>query len=614
MVKKTKGNHRIFRMTNKTLKNKKSKSKRKRTSKYFFGGDTSVKVKELILTFKNTSMINHLQMPIYANITKIVITPGIFLDVRKINYLPPALIHLEYDDNNIDITVELPQTLQYFSCDYSGLTDIPLLPNSLTYLSCNGNALITLPHDLPLSLITLLCNDNKLTELPIIPQTVTQLGCSYNQISALPSTLPSGLIYLTCSNNLLNVLPMLPDGIQRLAFKYNKIQNVDKLPSELIELVCDNNELVALPAPLPIKLNYLSANSNQLTALPDMPANITRISVNNNKLTTLPSMPQSVIYLSCANNDIDISALPPGFEQIATFIHDMVTTPINVSSSAKGFNVITQEEFNVKEYLQQPDNIVFALQTTSNENNYYLSSKTDILSVMKDPTAILYECLNATGSVSEQNAPRNSDDLILFPLNRIGVPNDLVYAKELLPIITTASSSHILTMTSLKTIASTVSQNVLNGAENSYIGGRHCQEGQGGTIYSIQYRKPIYGSAEEVPEPMDIDAAAAATDATAATAAPAAVVTVQVGTNKHTFPVEDETSVEDIKNLLLSVIPMEVPAGKKINIRLIYMGKILKDEQIVSTLPGDANKTFMSTVNLTGGGKTRKRRKQRKQR
>ena len=139
-------------------------------------------------------------------------------------------------------------------------TDIFQLADTLEILNLSGNALSTLPDDLPRlhKLRVIFCSDNQFTEVPEVlgrcPD-LTMVGFKANQIRYLPAAaLPAQLRWLILTDNQLEVLPRQLGGcvnLQKLMLAGNQLQ---RLPDELA--ACTRLELLRIAA-------------NRFDALPD---------------------------------------------------------------------------------------------------------------------------------------------------------------------------------------------------------------------------------------------------------------------------------------------------------------------------------------------------------
>ncbi|MCL6486565.1 MAG: serine/threonine-protein kinase [Janthinobacterium lividum] len=154
-----------------------------------------------------------------------------------------------------------------------GLTDFPReifdLADSLEILDLSGNALSSLPDDLPRlhQLRIIFCSDNLFITLPAILgscQKLSMIGFKENRIRTVPAAaLPPGLRWLTLTDNAIEVLP-------------------DELGNcrELQKLMLAGNCLTSLPASLANcrQLELVRIAANRYTALPDCLLSLPRLS------------------------------------------------------------------------------------------------------------------------------------------------------------------------------------------------------------------------------------------------------------------------------------------------------------------------------------------------
>jgi hypothetical protein len=145
----------------------------------------------------------------------------------------------------------------------AGLTEFPRelfdLADSLEILNLSGNALTSLPDDLPRlrKLRVLFCSDNQFVAVPAVlgqcPR-LSMIGFKANQIRTLPAAaLPPQLRWLILTDNQLESLPTeIGDCVQ------------------LEKLMLAGNQLTSLPETLAncINLGLLRIAANQLTELP----------------------------------------------------------------------------------------------------------------------------------------------------------------------------------------------------------------------------------------------------------------------------------------------------------------------------------------------------------
>ena len=155
----------------------------------------------------------------------------------------------------------------------AGLTYFPReifdLADTLKILDLTGNALSSLPDDLPRlhRLKIIFCSDNQFTELPAVlgqcPQ-LEMIGFKANRIASVPpSSLPPALRWLILTDN---CLPALPAEIGAC--------------KALQKLMLSGNQLTALPPELAAcrRLELLRIAANRLNELPDWLLTMPRLS------------------------------------------------------------------------------------------------------------------------------------------------------------------------------------------------------------------------------------------------------------------------------------------------------------------------------------------------
>ena len=154
-----------------------------------------------------------------------------------------------------------------------GLTSFPPeifdLADTLEILDLTGNALSSLPNDLPRlrKLRIVFCSNNLFTTLPAVlgacPE-LSMIGFKANQIREVPAAaLPPRLRWLTLTDNAIDVLP---DEIGNCA--------------QLQKLMLAGNRLTALPASLArcARLELLRISANRLQSLPAWLQDLPRLS------------------------------------------------------------------------------------------------------------------------------------------------------------------------------------------------------------------------------------------------------------------------------------------------------------------------------------------------
>jgi len=170
-----------------------------------------------------------------------------------------------------------------------GLTEFPReifdLADSLEILDLTGNALSSLPDDLPRlrRLRIIFCSENQFTGLPPVLgrcPSLTMIGFKANRIASVPAAaLPARLRWLILTDNLVESLPA----------------EIGHCP-DLQKLMLSGNRLRALPPELANcgKLELLRISANEFPELPDW----------------LPAMPR-LAWLAFAGNPFSEAALPP---------------------------------------------------------------------------------------------------------------------------------------------------------------------------------------------------------------------------------------------------------------------------------------------------------------
>jgi hypothetical protein len=151
-----------------------------------------------------------------------------------------------------------------------GLTAFPReifdLAETLEILDLSGNALSSLPDDLPRlhKLRILFCSDNPFTELPAVLGQCSQLsmiGFKANQIRMVPAAaLPAGLRWLILTDNQIAELPAEIGGCQQLQKLMLAGNRLSGLPSEMA--ACTRLELLRIAA------NRFNALPEWLLSLP----------------------------------------------------------------------------------------------------------------------------------------------------------------------------------------------------------------------------------------------------------------------------------------------------------------------------------------------------------
>jgi len=120
------------------------------------------------------------------------------------------------------------------------------------------------------------------------------LICPRNLLTTLPDlSALDDLVYLEAGNNQLRTISALPDSLQVLGLDSNELTALPEPPanSALISLVVSRNELTALPdLDGATNLELLAFNHNQVSSLPALPAGLTQLYADRNHLDDLSSL------------------------------------------------------------------------------------------------------------------------------------------------------------------------------------------------------------------------------------------------------------------------------------------------------------------------------------
>ena len=165
-----------------------------------------------------------------------------------------------------------------------GLTEFPReifdLADSLEILDLSGNALSSLPDDLPRlhKLRIIFCSDNQFSELPAVLgacPALTMVGFKANRIRTVPpASLPAQLRWLVLTDNLIEELPAelgQRPALQKLMLAGNRLRTLPATMAQLhrLELLrIAANQLTEFPAWLPAlpRLTWLAYAGNPFCA------------------------------------------------------------------------------------------------------------------------------------------------------------------------------------------------------------------------------------------------------------------------------------------------------------------------------------------------------------
>ncbi|MCA1457339.1 E3 ubiquitin--protein ligase [Bradyrhizobium sp. BRP22] len=156
------------------------------------------------------------------------------------------------------------------------------------------------------------------------------LDLSSLSLTALSAPLLPELRRLNVNNNQLTSLPELPADLQRLSASNNRLTSLPELPAGLRRLYAVSNGLTSLPADLPPGLRRLNVDNNQLTSLPGtLPATLQELDASGNRLTSLPELPAGLHRLNVDYNQLtDLpEPLPVELEWLSATNNQLTSLP-----------------------------------------------------------------------------------------------------------------------------------------------------------------------------------------------------------------------------------------------------------------------------------------------
>jgi hypothetical protein len=146
----------------------------------------------------------------------------------------------------------------------------------------------------------------KLTTLAdlTIPSNITELLLDYNNLTSLQG-LPSGITKLSVNNNYnLTSLQYAPDSITELYADNCSITSSTPVPLNIEYLSLNFNNLTNFSfVKNSTNLYTLSVNNNLISSFIDCPP-ITFLYISNNNLTNLQNLPTSIVFFDISNNPL----------------------------------------------------------------------------------------------------------------------------------------------------------------------------------------------------------------------------------------------------------------------------------------------------------------------
>ncbi len=285
-------------------------------------------------------------------------------------------------------------------------------------------------------------------------------------------------------------------------------------------------------------------------------------------------------------------AIDNNMTEVVTLLNKLKTININ----EKGFDVINQEYKKISDYLSEiEDGICIKV-----NKQYFLTDKKSLLTQINNPANIKYECKTAgNGSqfILDRNINYNTE---YFSMSSIFGLQILVDLKKFFNVF--YSNNLLYLEPTSKKVASIISKAFIQGG--SGVSADHCQPGKITTIYSVNKSTPI--SEKEDIEDNQNEEKEKEKDEN--------IIKIQYKTNIYSFPVDNNTTLENIKTLLLNKLLSEnVITSSSQNVKFIYKGKIYTDMSIVITNlendPFGITLQAMVSPKPTSGGKFTKKQK-----
>lgn len=200
----------------------------------------------------------------------------------------------------------LPDTLDWFTCDACGMTQLPamnegvdlhmlnvdlsgqtlIVPEGLYRLSFMNCGITEVPP-LPTGLGQLNLADDSLTIWPAFPNSLRSLYADRVGLDYLPP-MPPQLLYLVFRHNNASTLPTMTDALKTADLSYNAFTSIPALPNSVTTLFVRNNPITEVSG-LPAELEYLELDSCPVTTITTL--NDSLFSLNLRPADLLTSLP-----------------------------------------------------------------------------------------------------------------------------------------------------------------------------------------------------------------------------------------------------------------------------------------------------------------------------------
>lgn len=299
-----------------------------------------------------------------------------------------------------------------------------------------------------------------------------------------------------------------------------------------------------------------------------------------------------------------------------------------ININANCYSIEDNETLPLLEFIEKSvNNIVFMIINLDSNGNHIINNPIIVginkelftnLSISDEEQLIVYECIQAN-TMRPENIVHDTKyfnikallgfaDLIPFDaftdLQQFFYPTDSQVGAE------NINSRFFYLIETNKKLVSTVSYENVH-YPTDFRSSRHCQEGQGATIYDIGVPIPYCGEKQEEGKKKEYDGFESKEEniQEETKEEPKLTATVLLNGEKQIFVITPETTMSNIKEMIYNNLEK---TPETLRVRLMYKGKILNDTDIVTQviMPEDVINAFTSKI----GGRTRRRRRTNKRR
>jgi 2-oxo-4-hydroxy-4-carboxy--5-ureidoimidazoline (OHCU) decarboxylase len=334
--------------------------------------------------------------------------------------------------------------------------------------------------------------------------------------------------------------------------------------------------------------------------------------LNTSRITDL-----DITYINETLLDI---AEKKGFTEVVELIKKIMyenTPRININANC--YSLEENETQPITDFITKSKNNVVFIIINLDSNGKYITTNPTIIGINKEiilklnlnqeKNNIIYECIES-GSLRTENIIRDKKyfniksilgfaDIMLF--EAIDDLQDIFYIDSTHEGVSNLYSRFFCLIETKKKLISTVSEQNLSSSAN-FVSSRHCQEGQGATVYRLAVPIPYCGNKEayETKE----DETKEEYDGIETKKESKLTANVLLNGVKQIFDINPNTTITDLKETIYKQLEK---TPETLRVRLMYKGKLLNDTDIVTQviMPEDVINAFTSKI----GGRTLKRRR-----